>query len=49
MAITLDIYSHVLSSLQEAAAHQFEEGLQDGIPETQVTEVGENMVIKFAQ
>jgi len=40
VAITLDIYSHVLPGLQEAAAHQFEEGLQDGVPKTQVTEVG---------
>lgn len=40
VAITLDIYSHVLPGLQEAAAHQFEEGLQDRGPDTRVTEVG---------
>jgi len=34
VAITLDIYSHVLPGLQEAAAHQFEEGLQEGVPDT---------------
>lgn len=36
VAITLDIYSHVLPGLQEAAARKFEEGLQDAsvrIPE----------------
>ncbi len=39
VAITLDIYSHVLPGLQEAAASKFEEGLQEGIPETRATEV----------
>ena len=29
VAITLDIYSHVLPGLQEAAARRFEEVLQD--------------------
>lgn len=39
VAITLDIYSHVLPGLQEAAAHRFEECLQPGLPETQAAEV----------
>ena len=39
VAITLDIYSHVLPGLQEAAAHRFEECLQAGLPETQAAEV----------
>ncbi len=40
VAITLDIYSHVLPGLQEAAAQRFDEGLQAGSPEVQTTEVG---------
>jgi len=39
VAITLDIYSHVLPGLQESAARKFDEGLQDAsieIPETGV-------------
>ena len=33
IAITLDIYSHVLPGLQEAAALKFEEGLQEAVKE----------------
>ena len=39
VAKTLDIYSHVLPGLQEAAARKFEEGRQDAsveMPETGV-------------
>ena len=39
VAMTLDIYSHVLPGLQEAAARKFEESLQDAsveMPETGV-------------
>ncbi len=39
VAITLDIYSHVLPGLQEAAVRKFEEGLQDTSVETQETGV----------
>jgi integrase len=39
VAITLDIYSHVLPGLQEAAAHRFEEGLQAAPLWNEVTEV----------
>lgn len=39
VAITLDIYSHVLPGLQEAAAHRFEEGLQAAPLGIEVTEV----------
>ena len=37
VAITLDIYSHVLPGLQKAAARRFEEGLQ-GAPDELFTE-----------
>ena len=40
VAKTLDIYSHVLPGLQEAAAHRFEEGLQAAVPQTRAAEVG---------
>jgi len=39
VAITLDIYSHVLPGLQKAAAHRFEEGLQADFLEAEATEV----------
>ncbi len=39
VATTLDIYSHVLPGLQEAAARQLEEGLQGVSPETQANGV----------
>ncbi len=39
VAITLDIYSHVLPGLQEVAAQRFEECLQPSLPETQAAEV----------
>ena len=39
VAITLDIYSHVLPGLQEAAAHRFEECLQPDLLETKAAEV----------
>ncbi len=38
IAITLDIYSHVLPGLQEVAARQFEQGLDRA--EAQATEIG---------
>ena len=40
IATTLDIYSHVLPSLQKAAARRFEEGLKDVPAEIEVTQVG---------
>lgn len=39
VATTLDIYSHVLPGLQEAAARRFEEGLQSVSPASQAAEV----------
>ena len=36
VAITLDTYSHILPGLQEAAARQFEEGLQTTLTQTPV-------------
>jgi integrase len=39
VAITLDLYSHVLPGLQEAAAIRFEECLKPGLPEAQATKV----------
>ena len=40
VAITLDIYSHVLPGLQESAARRFEESLQPSSPDTEAAEVG---------
>ena len=40
VAITLDIYSHVLPGLQESAARRFEESLQPSSPDTEASEVG---------
>jgi len=40
IAITLDIYSHVLPGLQESAAQRFEEGLKTSSPDTEAAEVG---------
>ena len=39
VATTLDIYSHVTSGLQEAAARRFDEGLESPLSEAQVAEV----------
>ena len=39
VAITLDIYSHVLPGLQEAAARRFGEGLKSSLTEAEVAEV----------
>jgi len=39
IATTLDIYSHVVPGLQEAAARKFEEGLQDVSVEVSETSV----------
>jgi hypothetical protein len=39
VATTLDIYSHVLPGLQEAAARRFEEGLQYVSPASQAADV----------
>ena len=46
VATTLDIYSHVLPGLQEAAARRFEEGLEDALNEAEVAEVLEKDVGK---
>jgi len=44
ISTTLDIYSHVLPGLQEAAARRFDEGLENALTEVQVTEVlGQNV------
>jgi len=48
VATTLDIYSHVLPGLQEAAARRFDEGLENALTEAQVAEVLEKNVGKFA-
>jgi len=40
VAITLDTYSHILPGLQEAAAQQFEEGLQVDLDKVSVKTVG---------
>jgi integrase len=47
ISTTLDIYSHVLPGLQEAAARRFEEGLESTLTETQVAEVLEKMSAKL--
>ncbi len=48
VATTLDIYSHVLPGLQEAAARRFDEGLESALTEAQVAEVLGQNVGKFA-
>ena len=48
VATTLDIYSHVLPGLQEAAACRFEEGLESTLTEVQVAEVLEKNVGKMS-
>jgi hypothetical protein len=48
VATSLNIYSHVAPSLQEAAARRFEEGLESAITETQVAEVLEKDVGKMS-
>ena len=40
VSITLDVYSHVIPGLQEAAARQFDEGLRHGSPDSVPEEVG---------
>ena len=47
VATTLDIYSHVLPGLQEAAARRFDEGLENTLTEAQVAEVLEKNVSKM--
>lgn len=47
VAITLDIYSHVLPGLQEAAARKFEEGLQDVSVELPQTNAHQQNVSKM--
>ena len=44
----MDIYSHVLPGLQEAAARRFDEGLENTLTEAQVAEVLEKNVGKVA-
>ena len=48
VATTLDIYSHVLPGLQEAAARRFDEGLESALTEAQVAEVLEKNVGKMS-
>jgi len=48
VATTLDIYSHVVPGLQEAAARRFEEGLESTLTEAQVTEILEKNVGKMS-
>ena len=48
VSTTLDIYSHVLPGLQEAAARRFEEGLKDIPTETKVAQVGKVNVGKMS-
>jgi len=48
VATTLDIYSHVLPGLQEAAACRFDEGLKGVSPESQAAEVFEKNVAKMS-
>ncbi len=48
VATTLDIYSHVLPGLQEAAARRFDEGLESALTEAQVAEVLKKNVGKVA-
>jgi len=48
VATTLDIYSHVLPGLQEAAARRFDEGLESARTEAQVAEVLEKNAGKMS-
>jgi len=48
VATTLDIYSHVVPGLQEAAARRFEEGLENALTEAQIAEVLEKNVGKMS-
>jgi integrase len=48
VATTLDIYSHVLPGLQEAAARRFEEGLEGAVKEAPVGEGSEKNVAKMS-
>ena len=48
VATTLDIYSHVLPGLQEAAARRFDEGLESALTKPQVPEVLEKNVGKMS-
>ena len=48
VATTLDIYSHVLPGLQEAAARRFDEDLENALTEAQVAEVLEKNVGKIS-
>jgi len=48
VATTLDIYSHVLPGLQEAAARRFDEGLESALTEAQVAEVLKKNVGKMS-
>jgi len=48
VATTLDIYSHVLPGLQEAAARRFEEGLESALTEAQIAEILEKNVGKMS-
>ncbi len=48
VATTLDIYSHVLPGLQEAAAQRFDEGLEHALTEAQVAEVLKKNVGKMS-
>lgn len=48
IATTLDIYSHVLPGLQEAAARRFDEGLENALTEAQVAEVLKKNVGKMS-
>ena len=48
VATTLDIYSHVVPGLQEAAARRFDEGLESALTESQVAEVLEKNVGKMS-
>jgi integrase len=48
VATTLDIYSHVLPGLQEAAARRFEEGLESALAEAKAIEVVEKNVGKMS-
>ena len=48
VSTTLDIYSHVLPGLQEAAARRFEEGLKGVLPKKRASGVAERNVGKIA-
>ena len=48
MATTLDIYSHIVPGLQEAAARRFDEGLKSAINEAQIADVRKKNIGKNA-